>query len=163
MQLVGPCASWTEYEPVFIRTLRELHATGHRTAIFGDIDLEPHREWEERVCAAAGVQPYLPLWQRNRRELADESLALGFRAVVVCTDSRYLGDEFCGREFDARFLADLPANVDACGENGEFHTFVYDGPLFRAPVKVQVTGKEEYVAPASLGGARYCFAGLTGG
>jgi hypothetical protein len=114
MQLVGPCASWTEYEPVFIRTLRELHATGHRTAIFGDIDLEPHREWEERVCAAAGVQPYLPLWQRNRRELADESLALGFRAVVVCTDSRYLGDEFCGREFDARFLADLPANVDAC-------------------------------------------------
>jgi uncharacterized protein (TIGR00290 family) len=161
MALVARSASWASYEQVFTDVLRELHAAGHRLAVFGDIDLEPHREWEERVCAAAGLRAYLPLWQRDRRALAEEALAAGFRAIVVCTDSRYLSDEFCGREFDRQFLADLPPNVDACGENGEFHTFVFDGPLFRHPVKTHVNGKEEYIAPPQLGGTRYCFARLT--
>jgi uncharacterized protein (TIGR00290 family) len=160
LELVAPSASWADYERVFVATLRDLHASGHREAIFGDIDLQPHRDWEEQVCAQAGLTPILPLWHRNRRELAEESLALGFRSIVVCTDSRYLGDEFCGRPFDARFLADLPANVDACGENGEFHTFVCDGPLFAHPVNVRIASKEEYTAPAGMGGARYCFARL---
>ena len=160
--LVGPSASWSDYESVFVRTLHELHAREHRIAVFGDIDLEPHREWEQRVCAAAGMTACLPLWGRSRRELAEEVLALGFRAVVVCTDSRRLGDEYCGRPFDAEFLASLPPDVDPCGENGEFHTFVHDGPLFRHPVDVHVTGREEYVAPPSLGGIRYCFAKLEG-
>ena len=78
----------------------------------------------------------------------------------MCTDSRYLGDEFCGREFDARFLAELPSNVDPCGENGEFHTFVYDGPLFHNAVSVRLVAKEPYLAPPQLGGTRYCFARL---
>lgn len=160
LTLVGPSAGWSNYEEVFVNTLRELHATGHRTAVFGDIDLEPHREWEERVCQQAGLRACLPLWQRNRRELADEALALGFRAIVVCTDSRYLPDEFCGREFDAQFIADLPPNVDPCGENGEFHTFVHAGPLFQAPLSVRCIGKETYIAPPKLGGVRYCFARL---
>lgn len=160
MTFVARSASWASYEHVFTDALRELYAAGHRLAVFGDIDLEPHREWEERVCAAAGLRAYLPLWQRDRRALAEEALAAGFRAIVVCTDSRYLGVEFCGREFDRQFLSDLPPNVDACGENGEFHTFVFDGPLFRQPVKVRVTGKEEYIAPPQLGGTRYCFARL---
>jgi len=160
LRSVGPCASWADYEQVFVGALRELHAAGHRIAVFGDIDLEPHREWEERVCAAAGLRACLPLWHRDRRELADEVLTLGFRALVVCTDSRCLGDEFCGREFDARFLAELPSNVDPCGENGEFHTFVYDGPLFRNAVSVRLVAKEPYLAPPQLGGTRYCFARL---
>lgn len=160
LQLVTPCASWTGYEEMFVRTLRTLHAQHHRFAIFGDIDLQPHRDWEERVCAEAGLTACLPLWGRNRRELAAESLSLGFRSIVVCTDSRYLGDDFCGRAFDAQFIADLPAGVDPCGENGEFHTFVFGGPLFDAPLDVRVAFKEEYVAPAELGGARYCFARL---
>jgi uncharacterized protein (TIGR00290 family) len=160
LELVAPSASWADYERVFVETLRTLRESGHHIAVFGDIDLQPHRDWEERVCMLAGLTPCLPLWQRNRRELAEESLALGFRSIVVCTDSRYLDDEFCGREFDARFLADLPPGVDACGENGEFHTFIYDGPLFRHSIDVEVAGKEEYLAPAELGGARYCFARL---
>jgi diphthamide synthase (EF-2-diphthine--ammonia ligase) len=90
-------------------------------------------------------------------------LSLGFRAVVVCVDSRHLADEFCGREFDQRFIADLPRGVDACGENGEFHTFVYDGPLFRERVPVRVTAREPYVSPPDLGSVRYCFARLAGG
>lgn len=160
LALVAPSASWADYERVFVQTLRMLHESGHRAAVFGDIDLQPHRDWEERVCMLAGFTPCLPLWRRNRRELAEESLSLGFRSIVVCTDSRYLSDEFCGREFDARFLADLPPGVDACGENGEFHTFVYDGPLFGQGLDVKVAGKEEYVAPPRLGSLRYCFARL---
>ncbi len=160
LQFTGPSAGWADYQPVFVQTLRELHATGHEVAVFGDIDLEPHREWEERVCALASIRPYLPLWHRNRRELAEEALAVGFRSIVVCTDSRYLTDDFCGREFNAQFLADLPPNVDPCGENGEFHTYVYDGPLFNAAVNVRVTVKEPHIAPPEFGGTRYCFARL---
>ncbi len=160
LELVTPLASWADYEKVFVQALRTLRDADFRVAIFGDIDLQAHRDWEERVCAMAGLTASLPLWQRDRRELAEESMALGFRSVVVCTDSRYLGDELCGREFDARFIADLPSGVDPCGENGEFHTFVYDGPLFRHPLDVQVTSKYPYVAPAHLGGVRYCFARL---
>lgn len=160
LELVGPSAGWSDYERVFVMVLRELHGLGHRTVVFGDIDLEPHREWEERVCGNAGLDAHLPLWGRDRREVALEVLDLGMRALVVCTDSRRLGDEFCGREYDARFLADLPPDVDPCGENGEFHTFVYDGPQFHEPVPVRVVGREAYVAPPELGSVRYCFARL---
>lgn len=160
MALVTGNASWKSYEEVFIATLEQLRTEGHEVAVFGDIDLQPHRDWEEKVCAAADIEPVLPLWHQDRRALAQAVLASGFRAVVVCVDSRYLGDEFCGREYDASFLADLPANVDACGENGEFHTFVYDGPNFTEPVPFAVAGFESYVAPAEFGGTRYRFASL---
>ncbi len=158
--LVGPSADWSSYEPVFLGALRELHAQGLRIAVFGDIDLQPHREWEERVCAQVGFTACLPLWGRDRRELAEEALALGLRAIVVCTDSRRLGDEYCGRPFDAEFIASLPPDVDPCGENGEFHTFVYDGPMFRYPLDVRVTGRQVSVSRPELGGIRYCFATL---
>lgn len=160
MQLTARSASWQSYEQVFTSTLRELRATGHALAVFGDIDLQAHRDWEEKVCAAAGLTAVLPLWHQDRRALAEEVIASGFRAVVVCVDRRHLGPEFCGRQYDASFLADLPAQVDACGENGEFHTFVYDGPNFAQAVEFEVTGREEYLAPAEYGGTRYCFATL---
>lgn len=142
MALVTRNASWKSYEEEFIAALKELRADGHEVAVFGDIDLQPHRDWEEKVCAAAGIEPVLPLWHEDRRALAQEVIDSGFRAVVVCVDSRYLGDEFCGREYDASFIADLPAAVDACGENGEFHTFVHDGPNFAAPVRFNVSDFE---------------------
>jgi uncharacterized protein (TIGR00290 family) len=160
MELVGPSAGWKDYEQVFVQALRGLRSGGIEVAIFGDIDLEPHREWEARVCRQADLEHSLPLWQRNRLELARESIALGFKAIVVCVDSRFLADEFCGRCFDESFIRDLPAGVDACGENGEFHTFVYDGPLFAQPVDFTLRGRSEYVAPAEFGSQRYCFANL---
>lgn len=159
-RLVTGSADWNTYEARFVEILRTLRAEGHEVGVFGDIDLEPHREWEERVCAAAGVRAHLPLWQEDRARLSLEVRDAGFRAVVVCVDSRYLDDSFVGREYDDRFLADLPGGVDACGENGEFHTFVYDGPGFAAPVPFRRAGTEEYVAPAERGGTRYCFARL---
>lgn len=160
LDLVGPSAGWTNYEPVFVQTLKDLKSNGHEVAIFGDIDLEPHREWEERVCRSASLEHSLPLWLRNRLELARESIALGFEALVVCVDSRYLSDDFCGRVFDESFIADLPPGVDACGENGEFHTFVIDGPLFARRLDVRTEGRSEYIAPPQFGSQRYCFANL---
>lgn len=160
MALVMPSATWRSYEEVFTRTLTELRASGHEVAVFGDIDLEAHREWEARVCAAAGLEPCLPLWGRDRRELALEAIDLGFRSIVVCVDSRFLSDDYCGRTFDRAFIASLPAGVDPCGENGEFHTFVFDGPGFARPVEFSLRARREYVSPPEYGSQRYCFAEL---
>lgn len=160
LDLLAPSAGWTDYEKVFVDALCTLRASGHEIAIFGDIDLQAHREWEERICQRAGMSALLPLWHGDRLQLARQSISLGFKAIVVCVDSRHLGDEFCGRQFDDSFIADLPADVDACGENGEFHTFVYDGPLFAHAVEFHFEGRSEFVAPAELGGGRYCFATL---
>ena len=141
--LVMRRASWTDYEAVFTDQLRVFAAQGIRHGLFGDIDLQPHRDWEEKVCASAGITAVLPLWHEPRRALVDEFLALGYRARIVCVDARFLDAGFCAREFDANFIADLPENVDACGENGEFHTFVFDGPRFARPVAHQVAAVHE--------------------
>ncbi|MQR00617.1 Dph6-related ATP pyrophosphatase [Glaciimonas soli] len=149
--------SWQTYEAIFIETLRKAHGDGIRHAIFGDIDLQAHRDWEEKVCAQADLQVALPLWDEARLKLVQEFLSLGFKAVVVCVNGKHLSKEFCGREFDAAFIADLPETVDACGENGEFHTFVYDGPNFAQPVAFERVQIEDYQSPPELGGALYYF------
>jgi len=149
--------SWKTYEEKFIATLQQARADGIAHAIFGDIDLIPHREWEEKVCSQAGLQACLPLWNEPRQKLVDEFLSLGFKAVVVCIDGRYLTEDFCGREFDAQFLADLPPSVDACGENGELHTIVYDGPTFAKPVAFKRDQILSYQSPPEFGTATYYF------
>ncbi|WP_280152791.1 diphthine--ammonia ligase [Piscinibacter sp. XHJ-5] len=141
--LVMRQASWTTYESVFTEQLRAFAGEGITHGLFGDIDLQAHRDWEEKVCGAAGLQAVLPLWQEPRQGLVDELLALGYRARVVCVDALSLDAGFCGREFDSGFIADLPSQVDACGENGEFHTFVFDGPRFAHPVPHQVLAVHE--------------------
>jgi uncharacterized protein (TIGR00290 family) len=158
-QLVIGRASWQSYETEFVGLLRQLRDDGHEIAVFGDIDLQPHRDWEEKVCAAADLRAHLPLWLENRRALADELLKADFKATVVCVDSRYLADEFCGRPYDEDFIRDLPAGVDVCGENGEFHTLVHDGPCFSQPVEFSVEALEPYTTE-KFGGKRYCFARL---
>ena len=144
LELVAPSASWADYEATFVEALAALRARGVTDVVFGDIDLAPHREWEEKVCAAAGVTPHLPLWQEDRRALAQEVLDLGYRALVVCTDDRWLAPSFCGRVYDRAFIQSLPEGVDVCGENGEFHTFVNDGPPFRSPVPAQVKAVDSH-------------------
>ena len=101
---------------------------------FGDLFLRDVRAYRERQCAAAGRRARFPLWGTDTRALAERFIGLGFRARIVCLDPRRLSVSFAGREFDRRLLAELPRDVDPCGENGEFHTFVSDGPAFRAPV-----------------------------
>lgn len=160
LDFLAPSATWAQYEAAFVAVLQALRARGHDTMVFGDIDLEPHREWEEKVCARAALQPVLPLWGASRSEVAHEILARGISAVVVCTDSRYLDDSFCGRTYDARFLADLPQGVCPCGENGEFHTFVTASPVMRETLGVRVQALRPYTSPPELGSQRYCFAEL---
>lgn len=146
IELVMRRAGWADYEAVFVEQLQAFARQGIATGLFGDIDLQPHRDWEEGVCARAGLRAELPLWHEPRRALVDELLALGYRARVVCVDARVLDASFCGRTFDAAFLADLPPAVDACGENGEFHTFVYDGPRFAHAVAHRLAAVHEIEA-----------------
>jgi uncharacterized protein (TIGR00290 family) len=101
---------------------------------FGDLFLRDIREYREQRLATAGVRASFPVWGLDTAELARRFVGLGFRAVLVCVDTRALPASFAGREFDERLLAELPAGVDPCGENGEFHTFVYDGPVFERAV-----------------------------
>ncbi len=162
VELVMPAASWQTYETEFVSALQGVRSSGHDAVVFGDIDLQPHREWEEKVCAKAGLAALLPLWQRSRRELAREVSQLGFKAIVVCVDHRFLGAEYCGREYDEAFVRSLPNGVDACGENGEFHTFVYDGPVFSSPLRVKVADIEDYRAPVEFGGGSFSFARMVG-
>ncbi len=159
LPLVTARAGWADYEAVFTGQLRALAAQGFTHGLFGDIDLQPHRDWEEKVCAAAGLRAELPLWGEPRVALVDELFALGYRARVVCVDKRFLDASFCGREFDAAFVAGLPPGVDACGENGEFHTFVFDGPRFAHPVPHRVAGLRE-LPPAFAGSAGHVMAEL---
>ena len=109
-----------------------------RRCVFGDLFLEDVRHYREGRLAALGMQPIFPLWGKHTGELARTFLDDGFRAVVVCVDSTRLAPSFSGRQYDASFLDDLPRDVDPCGENGEFHTFVYDGPLFRERVELTI-------------------------
>ena len=150
-------ASWKEYEYQFIEKLTFLKSLGIQSGIFGDIDLIAHREWEEKVCVAAGIAACLPLWNEDRLSLVSEFFHAGFKARVSCVDGRFLDDTFVGCEFDQSFIDRLPAGVDACGENGEFHTFVYDGPNFINPVQWVSIGKKTYVSPPEYGSQTYYF------
>ena len=116
LELITPSASWQSYESVFIAELKRLKAQNCGAAIFGDIDLQAHRDWEEKVCAAAEIEAVLPLWNEKRLDLVDEFLAAGFQSVVICVNEKFLDKSFCGRVFDAEFINDLPPGVDACGE-----------------------------------------------
>ena len=160
VKLLTPRAIWTDYEKVFIETLTQCRAEGLEHAVFGDIDLRPHRDWEEKVCAAADVEAHLPLWDWPRDRVVDAIFELGIQAICVCLNTRFMPKSFCGRVFDRQFIADLPDGVDACGENGEFHTFVTWAPRFSAPVEAHVADLRRYVAPAEHGGDEFWFAGL---
>ncbi|GAC1371428.1 MAG: diphthine--ammonia ligase [Hymenobacter sp.] len=122
------------YEQLMASTLGELQAQGATTAIFGDIFLEDLRRYRENKLAELGWQAVFPLWGVPTTELMREFIGLGFKTITTCVNEKYLDRSFVGRVVDETFLRDLPAHVDPCGENGEFHTFVFDGPLFQQPI-----------------------------
>ena len=134
-----------EYAARFDATLRELAASGHTHMIFGDIDLQAHRDWLAPACERVGLVPLFPLWGESRVALARELVTRAVRARIVCVDTRWLDASFCGARYDAAFLARLPAGVCACGEDGEFHTFVDGGPGFLRPLTI-VDGPQRRVA-----------------
>lgn len=125
------------YENTMRQAVTDLHSEGFRAAAFGDIFLEDLRRYREEKLAPLGITAVFPIWKRSTRELMEEFIALGFKAVVVCVNLGVLDASFAGRELDAAFVADLPANVDPCGENGEFHTFCYAGPVFKEEIRFE--------------------------
>jgi uncharacterized protein (TIGR00290 family) len=132
--LIPPHCVNAIYEERMKEALADYFLRGVRRVAFGDIFLEDLRIYREKNLAQVGMQALFPIWKRDTRKLAREFVRQGFRAIAVCVDPRVVDPSFAGRELDASFFADLPPGVDPCGENGEFHTFVFDGPVFRAPI-----------------------------
>lgn len=129
--LISKSASNEEYEAKMQGTLEECLRDGVSAAAFGDIFLEDLRKYREENLSRIGIKAVFPIWEKNTTELAHTFVSLGFKAVVTCVDSKVLDKGFVGRLFDEQFISELPSDVDPCGENGEFHSFVYDGPIFR--------------------------------
>jgi len=130
-------ASNDRYEQALREVLEPFRDAGTTSIAFGDLFLEDVRAYRERLVASVGMEPVFPLWGRDTSELAREFLALGFRALLVCVDPRQIHARFCGRGYDETLLAELPPSADPCGERGEFHTFVHDGPIFRTPIEIR--------------------------
>lgn len=133
---VPPNASNSTYEKQLERALGPLIEEGHNTVAAGDLYLEDVRAYRENVLRGVGARPLFPLWRRDTTWLAQRFVERGYRAVVTSVDTTLLDPAFAGRTYDAAFLDDLPSDVDPCGENGEFHTFVIDGPPFDEAVSV---------------------------
>ena len=136
VRIPHPCSD-VAYEAAMGRALEEARASGVVGVAFGDLFLEDIRRYREEKMTGTGLRPLFPLWGRPTAGLAREMLEAGLKARITCVDPRVLAGSFAGREFDLPLLADLPAGVDPCGENGEFHTFAWDGPMFGRPVPVR--------------------------
>jgi uncharacterized protein (TIGR00290 family) len=139
--LIPPQCVNATYELRMKEALVDYFARGVRHVAFGDIFLEDLRVYREQNLAQVEMNALFPIWKRDTRELSRDFLRLGFRAIAVCVDPRVLDSSFAGRLLDASFFADLPSGVDPCGENGEFHTFVFDGPIFQTPIRFR-TGEK---------------------
>jgi len=124
-----------EYGSKMRKTLERHLASGVSSVVFGDVFLEDVRKYREKNLSELGMKAVFPIWQRNTAELARSFIKLGFKAITTCVDGKFLDKTFAGRQFDERFLSELPRGVDPCGENGEFHSFVYDGPLLSERVR----------------------------
>jgi len=134
---IPPQCTNETYEQRMQEALEKYHEAGVTHTIFGDLFLAEVRAYREERLSRIGMQAIFPLWGRSTGDLARQFGQLGFRAVVVCVDTTLLSSTFAGREYDEEFLRDLPETVDPCGENGEFHTFVYAGPIFHQPFPIE--------------------------
>ena len=130
--------SMDDYEKVMQETLTKFKKKGITHSVFGDIFLEDLRKYRENKLAEMEFEGIFPLWKIPTKDLIQEFLDLGFKTIVVCVNERNLDQSFVGRVIDAQFISDLPNDVDVCGENGEFHTFTFDGPIFKKPIEFEI-------------------------
>lgn len=130
--------SWKDYTPNYLEKLKEIRqATGIEHGVFGDIDLQPHRDWVERACRESGFTPHLPLWDEPRDELVREVFDRGIRSVIIAVQDTKLPTHLLGKELDETTIEWIVAEgADACGENGEYHTVVIDAPAYREPIEL---------------------------
>lgn len=143
--------SMEEYRDLMTKTMNTIKSQGVTHSIFGDIFLEDLRKYREEQLQSIGMEAVFPLWKNDTTELIHEFLHLGFKTIVTCVNETYLDKSFAGRIIDKNFIKDLPKNVDPCGENGEFHTFTFDGPIFKTPIDFEIgeTVKKTYPKPKS--------------
>ena len=135
--LPSPCSN-AEYERILGGVCRRAVELGIDAVAFGDLYLADVRRYRERQLRGTGLEPLFPLWEIPTRRLAAEMVASGLQAKITCVDPRVLSRDFAGRDFDESFLAELPSGIDPCGENGEFHSFVYNAPVFQRPIALSV-------------------------
>lgn len=137
------------YEAVMLKSVNQLKADGFTHSAFGDIFLEDLRKYRENNLAKHNIKTVFPIWKKDTKALLTEFLNLGFKTIVVCANSKYFDKDFVGTVIDENFIENLPEGVDACGENGEFHTFCFDGPIFEKPIPFTIGEKvyREYDAP----------------
>lgn len=131
-------ATFEEYENVFIHSITSFKAQGMNYGVFGDVDIDQHREWEENVCKKASLQAVLPLWQMNRKDIVKEFIDLGFKAKIIVVNTTMLSTSFLGQDLSYPLMNKIEDyGADVCGENGEYHTIVYDGPIFKKPLPIK--------------------------
>lgn len=140
-----------EYEAQMEKVLLQAKKEGITHVIFGDIFLADLRKYREKNLAKVGMTGVFPIWQMDTTKLVNDLLRLKFKTVICCVNDGYLGEEWVGRQIDSSFLAQLPATVDPCGENGEYHTFCYDGPIFKKPINFSI-GEKVYKPLATTTG-----------
>jgi len=144
VKFVQRATSWKDYEEKFKELLLKLKDEDIRGGIFGDISIREHREWVKKVCSEVKIEPIFPLWKRPEESLLKEFVRKRFKAVIVAIKADTIDKEWLGKTIDYEFIKDLKSNknnIDLCGEHGEYHTFVYDGPLFRRPIKFKIGRK----------------------
>ncbi|ANQ53761.1 ATP-binding protein [Thermosipho affectus] len=135
LPLITKSSSWENYEKNFLKFLEEYAYSG--IGIFGDIDLQAHLDWVKNVCSKKNVKVFEPLWQRKRKDIVKEFLLLGFKAKIISIKKEL--KNFLGRDLSLDLIEEFEKmGIDVCGENGEYHTFVYDGPIFKFPIKFKV-------------------------
>jgi uncharacterized protein (TIGR00290 family) len=137
IELPYPCSN-EDYEAIMRGVVQKMQDDGIECMAFGDLYLQDIRAYREEKLVGSGIEPIFPLWEIPTDQLAREMLAGGLKTVITSVDPKQISSEFAGRQYDEAFIAALPDSADPCGENGEFHSFVYDGPMFRQPVKVEV-------------------------
>lgn len=162
---VSQRSSNEEYQQRMSACLSAYKARGVTACAFGDIFLEDLKRWREENLAKVGMRGIFPIWKNDSRELIREFFALGFGTVICCVNDAWLGEAAVGRNIDEEFIRSLPANVDPCGENGEFHSFAFAGPVFKEPVKFKVGEKVyrpvEVTHPTDSGSTYVCPSGPT--
>jgi uncharacterized protein (TIGR00290 family) len=136
--LIQRKTTWNNYEKDFKEEILHLKKFGIKGIVFGDIDIQEHRDWDERICNELKVEPILPLWGQERGLLLENFIKMGFKAVIVTVNAKLLDQNLLNRCVDNQLIKDLSKiqNIDLCGERGEYHTFVFDGPSFKKQIKL---------------------------
>ena len=144
--LIQRPTTWDNYETEYKKLLRNLKEEGVETGVFGDMDVEEHRKWVQRVCLETGITPCLPLWGRSQKEILKEFIDLGFEAVVVAAKTAFFGEEILGQKIDSSFIKYVEEQTERtgltfCGEAGEYHTLVINGPMFKQRLEITESRK----------------------